>query len=370
MSEEDASGGEKTHDPTQKKLEDARKKGDIAKSTELAVTASYLALFIAFFAIGGQALQSSGAGLSVFLEQPDRLTGQILGPGGGLLSARLVWASVGSLSPLFIVPLAGALLAFVAQRAFVFSLEKLQPKLSRVSPIATAKQKFGPTGLVEFAKSTAKLIAISLIAGVLLWVEISAIVGSARATPAALSVTMSAMFMRLFTGILVVSAAIAFIDFAWQRFDHMRKLRMSFQDIKDENKEVEGDPHLKNRRRQRAVEISKNQMLADVPEADVVIVNPTHVSVALKWSRAKGTAPVCVAKGVDHVALQIREIADRSGVPLHRDVPTARALYDLVEIGDEIPPEQYKAVAAAIRFAEDMRRKARARGHHTGSAPE
>ncbi len=166
----------------------------------------------------------------------------------------------------------------------------------------------------------------------------------------------------MMTGILIVTMLIAFIDFAWQRHDHLRRLRMSYQEIRDEAKETEGDPQLKARRRQRAVEVSKRQMMADVPKADVEIVNPVHVAVALKWSRKKGTAPVCVAKGVDEIALKIREIAGENGVPLHRDVACARALYEIVEIGDEIPPEHYRAVAAAIRFAEAMRRKARAQG--------
>jgi flagellar biosynthesis protein FlhB len=162
--------------------------------------------------------------------------------------------------------------------------------------------------------------------------------------------------------VLLVNGVIGGIDFLWQRGEHVRKLRMSHKEMMDEFKESEGDPHVKQQRRQRGYDIAMNRMLADVPKADVVLVNPTHYAVALKWSRAKGTAPVCVAKGVDEIAARIREAAAEAGVPIHRDAPTARALHATVEIGEEVRPEHYQAVAAAIRFAEAMRKKAGRRG--------
>ena len=160
----------------------------------------------------------------------------------------------------------------------------------------------------------------------------------------------------------LIAVAIAGVDLVWQRFDHARKLRMSFQEMREETKQSEGDPHMKAQRRSRAEAIATNRMLLDVPKADVVIVNPTHYAVALKWARTKGSAPVCVAKGEGEVALRIREIAATAGVPVHSDPPTARALHATVEIGREIAPEHYRAVAAAIRFADRMRKAARARG--------
>jgi flagellar biosynthetic protein FlhB len=137
---------------------------------------------------------------------------------------------------------------------------------------------------------------------------------------------------------------------------------MSHQEIREETKQSEGDPYMKAERRQRGREIATNRMLLDVPKADVVIVNPTHYAVALQWARTRGSAPVCVAKGQDDVALRIREIAAEAKVPIHSDPPTARALHAAVEIGHEIRPEHYRAVAAAIRFADRMRKAARARG--------
>ncbi len=167
MSEGGAGGGEKTQEPTPKRLEDARKKGDVAKSAEVVVAASYLALFAVLFVTGGDVARSVGETLSLFLDQSERLTGQILGPGGGGLSAAILATTAWYLAPVFVVPLAATLAAYAAQRAIVFSLDKLKPKGARIDPISVAKQKFGPTGLVEFAKSAFKLIAISIIAGAL-----------------------------------------------------------------------------------------------------------------------------------------------------------------------------------------------------------
>ena len=166
--------------------------------------------------------------------------------------------------------------------------------------------------------------------------------------------------------ILVIAAAtaiaivIAAIDLPWQQYDHARKLKMSYQDMKEETKRTEGDPMMKQSRQRRAREIANNQMMQEVPNADVVVVNPTHYAVALKWSREPGSAPKCVAKGVDEIAKRIREIAVENMVPIHSDPPTARALFATVEIDQEIDPEHYQAVAAAIRFADGLRAQIRA----------
>jgi len=144
----------------------------------------------------------------------------------------------------------------------------------------------------------------------------------------------------------------------WQLFQHQRRNRMSRQELVDENKDSEGDPHTKLQRRQRGQAIAMNQMLTDVGRADVIVVNPTHYAVALKWQRGDRTAPICVAKGVDEIAARIREAGAAAGVPIHSDPPTARALHATVELGAPIRPEHYSAVAAAIRFAEAMRKRA------------
>ena len=173
----------------------------------------------------------------------------------------------------------------------------------------------------------------------------------------------SALLMRLLINfmmlVLIIAAVTGGIDFFWQRAQHIRQNRMSRKDLIDESRDQDGDPHMKAQRRQRGYDIATNQMLADVPKADVIIVNPTHYAVALKWNRASRQAPICLAKGTDEIAARIREKAAEAGIPIHSDPPTARALHASIEVGQEIRPEHYRAVAASIRFAEAMRKRAR-----------
>lgn len=354
--------GEKTHDPTPGRLEEARRKGDVPRSADVAAAAGYLGLLAALLALGPWSADRLAAVLMVFIDQPDRLVGMILGPGGPGLSAALIGEAMLAAAPILLAPAALVLVALFAQQGVVFAPDKLEPKASRLSPLSNAKQKFGPTGLVEFAKSLVKLIAIAGALHLLLRRDLDAMIGAATADPRVIGAMIGDELVKLLTVASLIAAVIAAIDLIWQRFDHRRKLRMSLQEVKDEMKSSEGDPHVKSQRRARAQEIATNRMLLDVPKADVVIVNPTHYAVALKWSRAQGSAPVCVAKGVDEVALRIRAVAETARIPVHSDAPTARALHATVEIGREIAPEQYRAVAAAIRFADRMRRAARSRG--------
>jgi flagellar biosynthetic protein FlhB len=363
MSEE--SSGEKVFDPTPGKLEEARRKGDVPRSPDVNAAASYLALLAVILTVGAWTIDRAAAVLMIFIDQPDRLMGMVLGPGGAGLSAQIVSEAMTALAPLFLVPFAAVLVSLFAQQAVVFSGEKLTPKLSRLSLVSNAQQKFGATGLVEFGKAVVKLVAISAAVFYILWGDIDAMIGAATADPR----VVGALLMDELVALLIITCLIAItiggLDLVWQRFDHARKLRMSFQDIREEMKASDGDPHVKAQRRARGEAIAMNRMLLDVPTADVVIVNPTHYAVALKWSRAKGAAPVCVAKGEDEVALRIRAIAATARIPIHSDPPTARALHATTTIGREISPEHYRAVAAAIRFADKMRRAARARGEAT-----
>jgi flagellar biosynthetic protein FlhB len=191
--------------------------------------------------------------------------------------------------------------------------------------------------------------------------HIDEIIGSVNASAMMQGVIMMDLLIAMLIVVTLIAMVIGLGDLLWQNYHHVQKNRMSHKELRDEAKEAEGDPHMKSQRRQRAYEIANNKMMADVPKADVVIVNPTHYAVALKWSRKKGAAPVCVAKGVDEIAARIREAAMEAGVPIHSDPPTARALHATVEIGAEIRPDHYRAVAAAIRFAERMRARSRSK---------
>ena len=362
MSEGDDSGGEKVFDPTPHKLAEARSKGDIPRSTDVTAAATYIALLAVVATAGAFALQQAASVLMIFIAQPDRLAGRILGPGGPRLSGAILTEALAALSPIFLVPIGAVLVSLFAQQAITFSGDKIQPKLSRISLLGNAKRKFGTSGLVEFAKAAVKLAAVAVALFIYLRRDLDRMIGAATAEAQVVGSLMLESLVVLLTITTVIAITIAGIDLVWQRFDHARRLRMSFQDLREENKQSEGDPHVKAQRRSRAEAIATNRMLLDVPKADVVIVNPTHYAVALKWTRTKGSAPVCVAKGEGELALRIREIAETARVPVHADPPTARALHAAVAIGREIAPEHYRAVAAAIRFADRMRKAARAKG--------
>ncbi|ARE40408.1 Flagellar biosynthesis protein FlhB [Rhodovulum sp. P5] len=354
----DTENDDKQFEPTQKKLDDARKKGELAKSVDLNTAAAYAGFSLTAFAFGAGSLTALGTVGAVLLGQADRIAPLILNghgtaPVGGLI------AQVGiPILPWFAVPGLLVLLSVLAQRSLVVAPERIKPKLSRLSIVQNAKNKFGRGGLFEFAKSTVKLTLYAVLLGVYLSYHIEEMLGVMQLSPnmaVAQLVRMAAQFMVVAVAIAGVMGA---IDYVWQAAEHQRKNRMSHQEMKEEVKQSEGDPQMKQQRRQRAMDIATNRMIQDVPTADVVIVNPTHYAVALKWNRNSRGAPVCVAKGVDEIAARIREVAAEAGVPMRRDPPTARALHASVEIGEEIRPEHYRAVAAAIRFAEEMRTRA------------
>ncbi|SMH42905.1 flagellar biosynthesis protein FlhB [Maritimibacter sp. HL-12] len=352
---------DKQHEPTQKKLDDARRKGEVPRSADLTTAASYGGFLLVSVTIGAASLREVGAVLAGLVEHSVALSAEVFAGRGSVMTGALLRDVGGAFLPWFLMPAVLVLLASIALRSFTVAPEKLKPKFNRISPVANAKNKFGRSGLFEFAKSSAKLLIFGLVLGVFLWREMPQIVGTLSLNPGMVTVVLLSLGVRFFALVLVIALVIGGGDFLWQRQEHLRKNRMSRKELMDESKQSEGDPHMKQQRRQRGVEIAMNQMLADVPKADVVVVNPMHYAVALKWSRRPGEAPVCVAKGVDEVAARIRDAATEAGVPLHRDPPTARAIHATVEIGEEVRPEHYHAIAAAIRFSEDMRRRMRER---------
>ncbi|MEL6118744.1 MAG: flagellar type III secretion system protein FlhB [Pseudomonadota bacterium] len=350
---------DKSFEPTQHKLDEARKKGDVARSADLDTAAGYGGFLIVALAAGASSVDRAGSSMRHLFDQPDILSDVVFEGTGSAALVGILISLVLAVSAWFLIPASMVILSNLAQRSFVVAPEKLRPKFSRINPVQNAKNKFGPTGLFEFGKNFVKLLAFSVALGAFLVARSSDMAGAVHAEARMVGALMVQMMVEFMAIVLALSMAIGAIDFFWQRFDHRRKLRMSHRDIREEHKQHEGDPHLKQERRQRATRIAMEQMMAEVPEADVVIMNPTHFAVALKWSRLPGSAPECVAKGQDHVALAIRDRAFEAGVPVHQDPPTARALFATVEIGQEIAPDHYRAVAAAIRFAETMRRRAR-----------
>lgn len=350
---------DKGFEASQQKLDEARRKGDVAKSTDSLTACAYLGLLVAFWTAGSSGMDYVGSTLMTLLDQPSELAPLFFGGRGTTPTGGLMQSVGWGMAPFFALPALGVVLALFAQQAWVFAPSKLEPKLNRISVFANAKNKFGRDGIFEFFKSFAKLIIFSICLAVFIYIWLPQMIGVLQTNPQ----TAVALLAKICTGFLgivvIVSGLIGGIDAVWQHTSHQRKNRMSHKEMTDEAKNTEGDPHLKQERRQRAMSASQNQMMKDVPGADVIIVNPTHFAVALKWSRLPGEAPTCVAKGVDEIAMNIRRIAAESGVPIHSDPPTARALHASVDIGAQIRQEDYAPVAAAIRFAEDMRKRAK-----------
>jgi flagellar biosynthesis protein FlhB len=360
MSEEDDDSGDKEHDASPQKLAEARKKGDIPRSADLLTAASTAGFVLGLFAFGGWAVTKAGSAGMVLLDQSDRLS-QLLTSAAPAPLGGLILAFAGPPLALILLPPVAVLVLVIATRSFLVTPDRLMPKLSRISPIATAKHKFGPEGLVEFAKSAVKLGLVSAILYLFLSARFDEVMATIYLSPAMSTALLARLTIDFLVLILLAGAALGGVDYLWQVHLHRQRNRMSRKEMMDEFKDSEGDPHFKAARRQRAQELATNQMLADVARADVVVVNPTHYAVALRWERAKGGAPVCVAKGVDEIARVIRERAAEHGIPIHSDPPAARAIYATVDLGQEIRAEHYRAVAAAIRFAEAMRLKARKR---------
>lgn len=343
---------DKQFDASEQKLQRAREKGDIPRSTELNGAMMYLGALLAFTVAAGVAVRQ-------WLTMAARVMGAEDWPADPShlaldLAAHAGIATLGLVTLLIVA----ILLGLVATRSLILSPQKLVPDIKRINPMKNAAQKFGSNGLVTFAISVGKSVLVC-VGGWFLFVRLldriaASAMGGERWTTALGAILGQALILGL-----AVSVLFTLPDILWKWFDHRRKNRMSRKEMQDEFKDSEGDPHMKAARRQRAVDVVMKQMLADVAGADVVIVNPTHYAVALQWKRGSGRAPVCVAKGTDDIAARIRAKATEAGVPIWSDPPCARAIHAAVKIGDEIAREHFGAVAAAIRFAETMRQKAR-----------
>lgn len=352
---------EKNHEATQQKLDEARKKGEVPRSADLSTAASYFGFLLAALVAGGASVQTLGSSLMVLVDQANELGPLFFSAGGYAVMGGILQKTGFAFLPWFALPALAVLLSILGQRGFTVTPSKIELKLSRISMISNAKNKFGRNGFFEFFKSFVKLTIYSIILALFIRAKLDDIVMVVNTTPLIVAALLARLCIEFLFVVLAVSLSIGGIDALWQHQEHLRKNRMSRKEVMDEAKASEGDPHMKQQRRQRGYDIATSQMMADVPTADVVIVNPTHYAIALKWSRKRGEVPICVAKGVDEVARSIREIAMESGVPIQSDPPTARALYATTDIGHEIDESHYRGVAAAIRFAEDMRKRARSR---------
>ena len=344
---------DKTEDPTQKRLDDAHDRGDVAKSQEINT----------WFVISGATLVLStfsgsiGGGILMPLRNLIVNSWMIRADGPGLLAlARslelAVVAAIGM--PLLMLALA-AIAGNMVQHRLVWSAEALKPKLSKISPGAGAKRIFGKQAAANFAKGVFKVIALGAVMTAILWPERHRLESFMHFDPAMILDVTTNLTVHLMGAVVAMLAVVAIADYLFQYRQWFERQKMSLQEMKEEFKQSEGDPHVKARLRQLRAARMKKRMMAAVPKASVVITNPTHYSVALSYERGM-SAPVCVAKGVDLIALKIREIAGAHDVPIVENVPLARALYATVDIDDEIPVEHYHAVAEIIGYVMGLRR--------------
>lgn len=347
MSDEQDSS-QKTEEPTSKKLEDARKKGQIANSREINHWFILLAAAISVGFLGPPAAKEIAATLTRFVASPDLMA---RGPGG--LGATLQDAFVDAataLLPIFALILVAAVGAGVSQGGFLVAVDRITPKLEKISIAKGVKRLFSMKSLAEFVKGIIKIAIVGTIATLVVLPELDGL--ALLPTMAVLdSVTvLHGLLVRLLIAVFAVMTVVAGLDYLYQRYEHIKGQKMSRREIKDEMKQTEGDPQVKARLRQIRMERARRRMMAAVPSADVVITNPTHYAVALKYDGATMSAPMLVAKGTDRVALRIREVAEENGVPVVENPPMARTLFAAVELDREIPSEHYKAVAEIISY--------------------
>ena len=362
MADQDEDKDNKTEEPTERKLRKAREKGDVASSKEAGNVMAVLSLF----AITAFVLPSVSAPLAGVFRNVLESAGQVH-VGTDLSGLRDLGAvswkvlrGVGILlGPLMALMVIGALAGVALQGEVVVASERLKPKWSKISPISGFKRLFSLAAFVEFFKNVTKVLLVGVIAG---WVVLNA-VGQIWQTQGLLPervidfVRAEASRMLLIT--LALVSVIAVADILWKRFDHRRKQRMSMKEIKDEVKETEGDPLIRSKRMNIRRERARQRLAQAVPRATVVLTNPTHFAVALKYENGVDMAPVCVAKGADLLAARIRELAKENEIPMVENRPLARALHDVAELDRPIPVEHWEAVAAIIGYIMDLERNIR-----------
>jgi flagellar biosynthetic protein FlhB len=352
MADEDDSS-DKTQDPTQKRLDDAHDRGDVAKSQEINT----------WFVIAGGTLVlstfSGSIGARILTPLRNLIANSWMihtdGPNLLALAQSLAYAVLAALGVPFLMLALAAIAGNMIQHQLVWSGESLKPKFSKISPASGAKRIFGKQAAANFAKGLFKVVALGAVMAAILWPERYRLESIVRFDPAQVLGFTTGLTVHLLGAVVAMLAVVAIADYFFQYRQWYERQKMSLQEMKEEFKQSEGDPHIKGRIRQLRHARMKKRMMASVPKASVIITNPTHYAVALSYERGM-SAPVCVAKGVDLVALKIREIAGKHDIPIVENVPLARALYATVEIDDEIPVEHYHAVAEVIGYVMGLKR--------------
>jgi flagellar biosynthesis protein FlhB len=346
---------EKTEEATPKRREDARRKGQVARSNELSSVAILTAGLLTLSALGHYIFQQlSGFMLSMFTEgfaiQLDALNIQMY---------ALTWAAryLAIVGPFVAVLVVTALAINYVQVGVMFSTQAMAPKFNRLSPLSGLKKIVSAKGLVELAKSLFKVGAVALITYITINSSLDQFIGFMDMNVAQILSLFGESVLRLGYRVTLLLLIMAILDYTFQRFDYEKSLRMTRQEVREELKQQEGDPMVRSRIRTLQREMSRRRMMSDVGTADVVVTNPTHVAVALKYDPEAMQAPLVVAKGQRLIAQRIKELAREAGVPLVENKPLARALFAAVRIGDEVPEDLFRAVAQVLAFVFGLRRR-------------
>ena len=337
----------KTENPTAKKLTEAAEKGNVPFSREVTIFASTLAfyVFLVFFLPSG--VSHVAETLKDLFEQPDQWrlenTHDLIS-----LGVHLAWASAALLAPAMLLFIIFGIVSSISQNMPSMVLERIRPQGSRLSPIKGFKRLFSLPGLIEFGKSVFKIVVVSVIMYFALRGEFFASLDAMFSDPQVILVKFDAIARKMVIVVLLSTALLAVIDFMWTRHHWFTELKMTKQEVKDEYKQSQGDPLVKSRQRSIARDRARRRMIDNVPRATLVIANPTHFAVALRYVREENDAPVVVAKGQDLIALRIREIAETNDIPVFEDPPLARSMFAQVSVDSVIPPAFYKAVAELV----------------------
>jgi flagellar biosynthetic protein FlhB len=339
----------KTEEPTEKKIQDAIERGNLPVSREAAVFASVAALLVIAAFLLKDALRGMTLSLEQILENPAgwRL---LSGSDAILLLQVTFWQTLQFLIPIFAVLMVAGLAASFLQNAPRLVLTRIQPDWSRISPLKGWSRIFSLRGGTEFLKSFFKFLSGTVVVIALFQAQQNTLANAMFLDAAAIPEVILMIAMRLLSAISIMTILLFTVDILWVRTHWRQDLRMSRQEIKDEMKQSEGDPMMKARLRSIALDRLRKSMISAVPRATLVIANPTHYAIALRFVREEGGAPVVLSKGKDLIALKIRAIAEEHGIPVIEDKPLARSLYDSVEINRTIPPEFYRAVAELLHF--------------------
>jgi flagellar biosynthetic protein FlhB len=345
---------DKTEPATPRKKEEARKKGQVAKSRELSSVAVLSAGVLYLYFGGRYTTEALGKCIQSVFKSVPQYTASIQ----DLISLsmasveRFIWIAL----PIMAVTMMVALAVNVLQTGFLFSVETLSPKASKIDPLKGAQRIFSRQSLVELAKSIFKLIIVASVAFTTLKNELNHMIPLLYQDKVQIISVLGQSAFKVTIRCCVILTLLAILDFLYQRWDHEQKLKMTKQEVKDEYKHTEGDPMVKSRIRSIQREMARRRMMEEVPKADVVITNPTHLAVALRYDQMKMPAPRIVAKGANQIAERIKALAREHQVPVVEDKPLAQNLYKL-EIGEEIPTQFYQAVAEILAYVYGLRRK-------------